>query len=278
MISSVSPIREFVKNITPPLLLHAYRRLRGRTLRFDGDFTSWEQATSNASGYDSDEIFERTRAAALKVKNGEAAYERDSVVFDHIEYTFPMLAALLRVACAKRGRLRVLDFGGSLGTSYRQFKAFCPITEYLVWKVVDQPRMVECGNKLFRNDELNFFTTIDEAVKDESPDVILLSSVLQYLENPYAVIGDIISLGAESIVIDRTPIADFDYDVLTVQTVPPSIYSASYPCWIFARRKLKSAFLNGYSVLTETQGTFGTWRYDRGAFGFDGFILAKQDK
>ena len=184
MISFVSPIREFVKNITPPLLLHAFRRLRGGTLRFDGDFTSWEQATSNASGYDSDEIFERTRAAALKVKNGEAAYERDSVVFDHVEYTFPMLAALLRVACAKRGRLRVLDFGGSLGTSYRQFKAFCPGMEYLAWNVVDQPRIVECGKKLFRNDELKFFTTIDDAVTDESPDVILLSSVLQYLENP----------------------------------------------------------------------------------------------
>jgi putative methyltransferase (TIGR04325 family) len=271
-------MRAFVKDVTPPLILRTYWRLRDKSLRFDGDFTNWEEASSHSSGYDSDEIFEKTRAAALKVKSGDAAFERDSVTFDHVEYSFPMLAALLRVACAKQGRLRVLDFGGSLGTGYRQFKSFCPGLQYLAWKVVDQPRMVECGKDLFRNDELDFFSTIDEAVKDESPDVILLSSVLQYLEKPYVVIRDIISLDAASIVIDRTPIADFDRDVLTVQTVPASIYRASYPCWIFSRRKLISAFLHGYSLLSEAHDECGTWRYERGGFGFDGFMLSKKDK
>jgi putative methyltransferase (TIGR04325 family) len=278
MISLISPMRAFVKDVTPPLILRTYWRLRDKSLRFDGDFTNWEEASSRSSGYDSDEIFEKTRAAALKVKSGDAAFDRDSVVFDHVEYSFPMLAALLRVACAKQGRLRVLDFGGSLGTGYRQFKAFCPGMAYLAWKVVDQPRIVECGKDLFRNDELDFFRTIEEAVRDESPDVILLSSVLQYLENPYAVIGKIISLDAASIMIDRTPIADFDRDVLTVQTVPVSIYRANYPCWIFSRRKLISAFIHGYSLLSEAHDACGMWRYERGTFGFDGFILSKPEK
>ena len=64
--------RLLVKDLTPPLLLRAYQRIRGKTLQFDGDFADWEAARSKSSGYGSDEIFEKTRAAALQVKNGKA--------------------------------------------------------------------------------------------------------------------------------------------------------------------------------------------------------------
>ena len=277
MSSPHTPVRTFVKDITPPLLLRAYWRLRGNNLRFDGDFATWTQARSNSSGYDSDEIFEKTRAAALKVKNGEAVYDRDSAVFDHVEYSFPMLAALLREARAKQGRLRVLDFGGSLGTGYRQFKAFCEGGESVSWNIVDQSRIVECGRELFRNDELDFFPTIREAVKGGNPDVIIVSSVLQYLEKPYVLIGDLTSLGASSIVIDRTPVGTFDRDILAVQTVPATIYNASYPCWIFSRSRLIKAFPNDYPVLAEIRDSSAAWRCAGGDFRFDGFILAKQE-
>ncbi len=61
--------------------------------------------------------------ATRKVVAGEAVYERDSVVFDHLEYAWPLLACLLQIA-AERRSLRVIDFGGSLGSSWRQNRRF----------------------------------------------------------------------------------------------------------------------------------------------------------
>ena len=39
-----------------------------------------------SSGYDSQLILDKVLTSTLKVKNGEAAYERDSVLFDEIQY------------------------------------------------------------------------------------------------------------------------------------------------------------------------------------------------
>jgi hypothetical protein len=58
------------------------------------------------------------------VKTGEAVYERDSVLFDEIQYSFPVIAALLRVASANKGKLNVLDFGGSEKSHYKKLYVY----------------------------------------------------------------------------------------------------------------------------------------------------------
>ena len=51
-------------------------------------------------------------------------YERDSVLFDTIRYSWPLLSDLLRAASEDQNHLSVLDFGGSLGSSYYQNRVF----------------------------------------------------------------------------------------------------------------------------------------------------------
>ena len=45
------------------------------------------------------------------MKNGEAVYERDSVLFDEIQYSWGLLAGLQKAALENDGKLCVLDFG-----------------------------------------------------------------------------------------------------------------------------------------------------------------------
>ena len=59
-------------------------------------------------------ILGKVLEATLKVKNGEAVYERDLVLFDHIEFYWPVLSGLMWVAARNNGRLNVLDYGGTL--------------------------------------------------------------------------------------------------------------------------------------------------------------------
>ena len=89
--------------LTPPILWKAWSRLgkggpRGdeTDVSFAGDYDSWDAAARASTGYDAREILSRTVAAARKVRDGVAAFERDSVTFDTPCPPFPLLAALLR--------------------------------------------------------------------------------------------------------------------------------------------------------------------------------------
>jgi|GEM_PF-251322 len=223
---------------------------------YTGDYTSWEEALKNCTGYDNPEILEKVKTALLKVKKGEAKYERDSVVFDEIQYSWPLLAGLLRVACEHENQLNVLDFGGSLGSSYFQNQEFLSILEKVRWCIVEQPSFVEVGKELFQDLDLAFYYDIDECVKNEKLNVVLLSGVIQCVENPHVVLRKITSLGVKYIIVDRTPIiTDAKRDRLTIETVPPRIYSASYPSWFFERNMFLKHFSdNSYKMVAEFQG------------------------
>lgn len=269
-------MKRVLKAWIPPALLQAYQGIRGDTIRFQGHYATWDSACAASVGYDSDVILQKARAAARMVKRGEAVYERDSVVFDRVEFSYPVLASLLRGACAGQGRLRVLDVGGGLGTTYREFKAFQVQLQSLTWTVVEQAMFVEVGQAEFADQELRFAPTISAAVVDGAPDVIVLSSVLQYVENPYRLIEEVSATACRSIVVARTPCANIEQDVLTVQQVPASIYEASYPCWIFSCDKLRDAFLAQHRLVTSFEEVSGQWAYDGGVFGLSGFLFDRE--
>jgi putative methyltransferase (TIGR04325 family) len=185
----------------------------------------------------------------LKVKSGEAVYERDSVLFDEIQYAWPVLAGLMWVAARCGGTLNVLDFGGALGSTYFQNRAFLAAVPQVRWNIVEQPRHVETGKTWFEDDRLRFYAHIADCLADTQPNVVLLSSVLQYLERPYAVLDEILELPCDHIIVDRTPFWDGPTDRLCVQTVPPSIYPASYPAWILSRPLFRSHMREDWQIM-----------------------------
>ena len=131
--------------------------------------------------------------------------ERDSLIFDHIEYSYPLLSGLLWIAGINKGRLNVLDFGGSLGSTYFQNKYFLDSIPQVNWCIVEQPDFVRTGTELFADERLHFFDSIESCISAYDINLVLLSSVLQYLEKPYELIENIISKHPEFIIIDRTP-------------------------------------------------------------------------
>ncbi len=85
-------LKDMIKLVAPPVFVHPAKRLRSRPTDahgLAGDYHSWDEAMAACTGYDSDIIPEKTRAALLKVKNGGSAHERDSALFDEIEYAWP---------------------------------------------------------------------------------------------------------------------------------------------------------------------------------------------
>ena len=237
--------------IPPVITRYLYRRSGLASNTWSGDYASWEEALKHSDGYDGLEIMERVKAATLKVKNGEAAFERDSVLFDRIEYNWPLLASLLWAAAQQEGVLNVLDFGGSLGSAYFQNRKFTAGLNKTRWNVVEQEHMVECGNELFRNEELIFYASIENCVKAEHPTVFLFSSVLQYLRNPYETIESAMESRPMFIIVDNTPFLEKGNDRITIQKVNPKIYKASYPCWFFNQGRFLDFFRALYTNVAE---------------------------
>jgi putative methyltransferase (TIGR04325 family) len=276
--------REIAKLLIPPLLARSYHHLTRKKgnnshsvekLYLDGDYPSWDKAMAASTGYDSEIILEKTKVALLKVKNGEAVYERDSVLFDQIQYAWPVLAGLMWSAASNGGNLNVLDFGGSLGSTYFQNRRFFAGLESVRWNIVEQVRQVETGKRWFQDDHLKFYPSIQACLADTKPQVILLSSVLQYLEKPYEIFAELLKTPCKHLIIDRTPFWSGPSDRLCVQHVPPSIYPASYPSWIFSQTKFYAWLSKDWQVMVTFDNP------DRLAgpieFSYQGLILVRKN-
>lgn len=249
-------VRLLIKNIVPPIILKYYQTQKQR-YGFFGNYASWNEARKLTSGYDSDLIVEKVKNAALKVKNGEVAYERDSILFNQIDYSWPLLSSLLWIAGQNHNQLNLIDFGGALGTSYYQNLFFLKHLNHLSWNIVEQKKLVDYGKNLFTDENLHFYESIDDCLQTQNSKTVLLSSVLQYLENPYELLRQLKRF--TYIIIDRTPLFE-SQDRIVIQRVPPKIYDASYPCWILNQKKLVDFVVNelGFKLIANFDSHVGT--------------------
>jgi putative methyltransferase (TIGR04325 family) len=173
-------MKKVLKQLLPPLIVNAMRY--NDKYGWFGTYEKWEDAKRTCTGYDRENILEKCLTALLQVKNGKTIYERDSVLFSEIHYSWPLVAGLMACAAENEGNLNVLDFGGSLGSSYFQNIRFLKSCRKCTWNIVEQPHFVACGKKHFENDSLKFYESLEACMKEQRPNIILLSSVLNYLE------------------------------------------------------------------------------------------------
>ena len=155
------------------------------------------------------------------------------------------------VASANDYRLNLLDFGGSLGSSYYQNRFFLESLKEITWNIVEQPTVAECGRKNFADEHLKFYGKIDEYLAENLPMVALFSASLQYLSEPYKTLDRLFQKKIKFILIDRLVVNDHR-DLITVQNVDPVIYKASYPLWIFKEKNILDYFIkNNYDLVAD---------------------------
>jgi len=239
-----------IKQFIPPIFISLLKE--GGKYGWKGDYGNWQSAIQHSRGYNEPNILQKVKEATLKVKNGEAVYERDSVLFEKIEYSWPLLASLMWVATKNNSALKVLDFGGSLGGSYFQNKKFLDELGYVEWNVVEQENFVATGRDCIQDQTLQFFYSVEEEIsKNGKPDILILACTLPYIEKPYQLIIELMNYDIPHIIIDNTFFNYEDKDRITIQKVPPSIYPASYPCWFLSYKKLLEVIADKYSIVSE---------------------------
>ncbi|MCS6956012.1 MAG: methyltransferase, TIGR04325 family, partial [Candidatus Calescibacterium sp.] len=117
-----------------------------------------------------------------------------------------------------------------------------------------------------------FYYDVDTCIREIEPDVLILSGVLQYIQNPFELLRSFLSYNFNYIIIDRTPFSNRRH--IKVQIVPENIYKTSYPLWIFEEREFLKIFEeSGYTLISRFQAMDGV--IDRNKFL--GFIMEKRN-
>ncbi|MBE6094904.1 MAG: methyltransferase, TIGR04325 family [Schwartzia succinivorans] len=242
-------VKNVLKKVLPPILLDAFHFMHpGEFYGLSGSFSSWEEAEQHlqkefGAGYAEGNILQQVLAAVQEVRAGRAVFERDGVLFYEQEYNYPFLAALFYAlnGCLSSGSKHpcVLDFGGSLGSTFFQNRGIlAPFS--CRWHIVEQPHFVEVGR--LHVPEITFHESVESYIEHgDPPDVLLLCSVLQYFDRPYEYMDRILGGHFKYILVDRSFFNDKepDNDRLVIQTVSPSIYSAAYPAWLLSMERVR---------------------------------------
>jgi putative methyltransferase (TIGR04325 family) len=141
------------------------------------------------------------------------------------------------------------------------------------WNVIEQPHFVKCGKEYFQDEQLKYYYDIKSCLKENDVNLVILSGVLPFLEDPYLLLKEISSLNVPFVIIDKTHLIDADKDRITVQHVPASIYKASYPAWFFSRARFYEFIEMNYEIIAD---------FDREIRSnvksvFRGFLLSKKN-
>ena len=245
---------------------------------FRGDYATWAEAAARCGSYADGAILERVVAASRRVRDGQAAYERDGFAFTEPRLNHPLLAALFRAAVGSHGELRVIDFGGAMGSLYWQHRHAFTGLRHLEWRVVEQAHYVAAGRREFETPALSFWPDLRSASEGPPANVAVLSSVLQYIPEPYAVIDEVVRLGPAWIFIDRLPLLEGPTDRLTIEHVPPDIGTETYPAWFLSEERFVKAVSGRYRTVdrfrTCLEGGPERWDVLGTTVDNQGFLLA----
>ncbi len=207
-----------------------------------GNYITWEAACAALpdkyqNGYAQDNILGQVYEATEKVRSGEAAFERDGILFYQKEYNNNLLASLFIALTHYKGqKVDILDYGGSLGSSYFQHRDVLENYKYS-WNIIEQEGFVKKGKETIP--EINFFYNIGEYLQaGKKCNILIISGVLQYFFEPIKTLKTILDCSFEYVIIDRTFFNAANKTRLAIQYVPPIIYDAAYPATLLSEEEL----------------------------------------
>ena len=164
-----------------------------------GNYKNYEEALEYSNGYQESVILHKVKKAIIRILEGEDAWERDGSIFPNPQ---PRQEIIKIIEKFSNKKLSIIDFGGGLGTLFiNNRELFKSVEKYYV---IEQDNFVDIGNDISRkyNLPIKFVKSLKSI--DFNPNLIIFSSVLQYIPNLEEVLIQTCKLDPEVILIDRT--------------------------------------------------------------------------
>jgi putative methyltransferase (TIGR04325 family) len=180
------------------------------TNAYIGIYENWNKALQKSKTYKDKKTLNRIKNAAF-FANKNSLYFRDGIVFDRYQYSSDVNFCLsLCLLFYSKKKIKILDYGGGLGNLYNQFCKLLTLVKLhkkfkFYWDILEQKNISDFGKKLFKKKNLNFFNVDNFNLKNNQYDIIILSSALEFFENPYKILDNLKVTNFKFLVIDRTP-------------------------------------------------------------------------
>jgi len=268
------------------MLNKVYKFLKNRVkpvMKWKGNFSTWEEAKEKSNGYAEDIILNKVIEASETVLKHENWFERDGTILKKHLINPQLLCSILYIATNdKIHDFNVLDFGGAFGSVYNQHKKYLINIDTITWNIIEQSHFYKVGKKKFETNVLRFFESINEYRKENtSTKILLLSGVLQYLDNPYQILNQLLELNPEYIIVDLTVLTNklHEQDILTIQYINKQYYGKkiSYPCWFFNRNRFLNFVIDRYEVIIDQEAYIGTIKYNNTKYHYSYLLLKKKE-
>ena len=107
--------------------------------------------------------------------------------------------------------------------------------------MIEQKQIVDFANQSLEIKNLSFYESLSVYLKKNKPDIVLLSSVLHYLESPFSLLKLLNKKKVKYFIILKTPFFNNKSEI-KIQVNPQYIYKANYPIRIFNEYLFKSLF------------------------------------
>ena len=252
---------------------HFFFKRFGIINKYEGVYHDWDSALNNSKSYQSDETLNQIKNSALIGYQNDKFF-RDGTVFEKYEFSSELNILLLNLSIQKNldKKIVICDFGGGLGTLYFQFRKYCQLFNINInyeWNILEQDDLAIYGNENIVSKNLNFFRSSKTDLEKIQADLVIFSSVLNFVQNPYIIINRLKKIKPKYIFIDRTAFWDGKYDVITILEANKKI-KGSYPSHIFSLKEFKVQFSNLYYMkyyFNSKEGHFYFDRLKKGRYG-----------
>lgn len=207
---------------------------KSKQVSFKGFYLKFNNALADSDTYASNNlVMEVEKTLKSYDFNKGLKYFKDGVIVDvrNFDFTFLGLLYYVNSVYLNRNNLVIVDYGGGLANLYFQNVSIFHANN-ISYYVVEQEYIVFFAKKYkLNNDRLIFVNNLSDIVESQI-DIVVFGSVLNYLQNPYSVLLQVVTQKPSFIYIDRTYFALFaSEDFLRVQQNKDS--NVKYPSWFF---------------------------------------------
>lgn len=218
-------IKALIKQFTPLIFLHFYRRVRGNRYIWNGIYDSYASVPSSGDGFNSEYVRQELACANEILR----AVKRDRAVPTKLsdENAFlPLLASIVRPRNSER--LRIIDFGGALGFGYMQLLAGAPSCSVVDYHVVELEWACLEGKRLFSGDgRIQFHRALPDRLSEV--DIVYSCGALQYVEDYAELLRKLCSYRARYLFLSDVPTGTFS----TFATAQQNIEGTIVATWFF---------------------------------------------
>ena len=222
-------ISSFAEWILPPKIKTFIRGCFSFVVGFT-KVDSWETAERKSVGYESVDVLSPLLQGTTETRVNLA--DSTSVTSRYQQVATAMFFCLSENRLRGEKPLRVLDFGGGGGDYFYQFQKFVPNIIF-DWTVVETPALAEAMQQKHGGDSKKIRWVDSIEMTEDKYELVLCSSVLQYLEKPFEILEALVKK-SEFVIINRIPLTNSSRNFVALQRVLTKKKRGSYPAHFFS--------------------------------------------